>query len=136
MALPTTAVQGGIAAPGIAPARGGGGAPLASDRVDPASPTSFASISAQSRSPTDAQGGQPFYSDVSQQGNGSRSWLTPLIFRAALGFAAVAPLQGDWRAGGPTFLTDLQHGVGVYEYNMKIQAGSAALPGGVINQFS
>src|SRR6185312_15790046 len=123
MALEASSVQASSSTAAIG-ARGTGVAPLATDKIDAATPASFASISAQQRQQTDSEGGNG-YADVFDQGNNRSSWLTPLIFRAALGFAAVAPLQSGWRDNsGPTYLTDLQRGVSIYEYNMKTMAST------------
>ena len=61
--------------------------------------------------------------------------FSALISRSASAFSA-SESNNDPRLTPSLFLTDLLHGVGVYEFNMKVIAGTLKQQGQVLNRYS
>lgn len=61
--------------------------------------------------------------------------FTPLVARLAAAFpASLSMIDGQFSP--ILFLTDLVRGVGIYEINMRLFAGTFAIQGSVINRYS
>ncbi len=61
--------------------------------------------------------------------------FTPLVGRLAASYPATSG-SGEGTPSTPLFLTDLLRGVGIYEFNMKLFAGTLTNQGSVINRIS
>jgi hypothetical protein len=70
------------------------------------------------------------------RGGGTQILFTPLVSLAAATYPAGATFQEESAFQSPLLPTDLQRGVGVYEYYMKVTSGSFADQGKVLNRFS
>lgn len=62
-----------------------------------------------------------------------RERATPLISRAATGFKLEQADESGDAGGGRLFLAELMHGIGIYEFNMRITTPGAVRPGSVLN---
>ena len=60
--------------------------------------------------------------------------FTPFMALRASGFAAVEPLS-DIRSQQPVFSADLIRGVGIYDFNLKVIAGTWATHGALLNRY-
>ena len=115
----------------------GGGRFTSGDRIDGLSGSPFvSSYSGQWRAADDSglgQGGLNQWYRAPQ----SQIVFTPLVGLAAASYPAITSVQVESGNGvSPLSPTDLQHGVGVYEYYMRVTSGSTRGQGSVINRFS
>jgi hypothetical protein len=124
---------------GPAPSRAATGSRFSSaDQVEGLSGSPFVSLSDQWRAANDAGlGSGPGQGNANQflRGSGSAIQFTPLVSLAAASYPANSSMQAD---SAPTALTltDLQHGVTMYEYYMKVTSGSLRNQGSVVNRYS
>ncbi len=89
-------------------------------------------------------GWRPSYEDWHDQGqfdqfqrrqDAEQQPFTPLVGRIAGAFPASESAAGSF-SSTPLFLTDLLHGIGVYEFNMKVFAGTLTSQGQIVNRYS
>jgi hypothetical protein len=66
----------------------------------------------------------------------SRSLFTPLVGRSASAYPANESNPDGNRPITPAFLAEMQHGVGVYEFNMRVTSGAFRQQGSVVNRYS
>lgn len=119
-----------------APGRVAMGSRFASaDRVDGLAGGPFLGINGQWGAAKEGYSGDGG-GDRSPSRQGRQSLSTPLVFSAAAAYPAKEATIGEGRSGPSLFLTDLQRGIGIYEYNMKVTAGSLRTQGTVINHYS
>jgi hypothetical protein len=106
------------------------------DQIDNLSGSSFVGTSDQWRPANDQNFNQAGFGQY-PHGRDPQLAMTPLVFRTASSFAASLSSQtADSRQSAPMFLIDLQHAVGIYEYNMKLTSGAFAGLGSVVNRYS
>jgi hypothetical protein len=74
----------------------------------------------------------PWY--PSPQQDGDSPLFTPFMALSASAFPA-SETYSEVRANAPLFLTDLMRAVGIYEFNMRVIAGTLANQGSVINRY-
>lgn len=60
---------------------------------------------------------------------------TPFVGMMASAYP-VTDMTWDGLLNTPLFLSDVSHGIGVYEYNMRLTVGTYAAQGSVINRYS
>jgi hypothetical protein len=81
---------------------------------------------------SNAQGG---FNPYSSRGGQPLDTYTPFTLQTAALYRADGSSQ-DIRASTPVFLSDLMRGIGIYEFNMRIFAGTQNVQGSVINRYS
>jgi hypothetical protein len=86
--------------------------------------------------PFGGRSGREGFGRPSSRHDPEHALFTPLVGRLASAYPASESHAADTRFPPPVFLTDLLHGVGVYEFNMKLFAGAYIGQGSVINRFS
>ncbi len=80
--------------------------------------------------------GQGGFDHYPQRDEGEHPLFTPLVGRLAGAYPASESAAIGISSAPPLFLTDLLHGIGVYEFNMKVFAGTLTSQGQVINRYS
>jgi hypothetical protein len=114
-----------------------GGRFSSADQIESASGSPFINLAGEWRTGNDpglSTGQQN--ADQWLRGKGQQILFTPLVSMAAASYPAGASFQEDSSFQSAMLPTDLQRGVGTYEYNMKVTSGSFADQGKVVNQFS
>ncbi|HIJ37909.1 MAG TPA: hypothetical protein HPP80_03345 [Rhodospirillaceae bacterium] len=112
-----------------------GGRFTSTEKIDGAAGSSSVGVSGGWRSTYEGETGQGGLGQNPQQHSADQNQFTPLIARSAAAFGA-SENNSDPRLIPSLFLTDLQHGVGVYEFNMKVIAGTFKTQGHVVNRYS
>jgi len=108
-----------------------------SDRVDGAIGMGSVGINDSWRKAyDDGEMGQGGSNQYPPRSNGSRSPFTPLVGRSAAAFSANESNPDGNRPTTPAFLAEMQRGVGIYEFNMKVTSGSLRSQGSVVNRYS
>ncbi|HIJ62089.1 MAG TPA: hypothetical protein HPQ04_05295 [Rhodospirillaceae bacterium] len=105
------------------------------DRIDGVSSAVPAGVSGGWRSTYDDNAGQGGFGQYPGQKTPEMGYFDPLVNRSAAAFSA-SDSGSDPRLTTRLFLTDLLHGVGVYEFNMKVIAGTLKQQGQVFNRYS
>lgn len=145
MAIEPSASQVQPTAAPAAPGRVGGvgGRFSSTDQIESASGSPFVNLADQWRTGNDpgfATGqfttGQQQNADQWLRGKGTQILFTPLVSMAAASYPAGATFQEEGSTQSPPMPTDLQRGVGAYEYYMKVTSGAVGDQGKVLNRFS
>jgi len=140
MALePSVAALQPAAAP-MAPNQVGiGGRFATGQQVEGMGGSPFVNLSGQWRAANEGgMGAGPGQGNLNQwlRQGGTPILFTPLVALAAASYPALADVQSEQGFAATLSQTDLQRGVGVYEYYMKVTSGSFANQGSVVNRFS
>lgn len=112
-----------------------GGRFTSADRIDGVSGAATVGVSGGWRSTYEDNTGQGGYGQNPYQQVPDPAQFSSLINRSAAVFAA-GESNAEPRLTTPLFLTDLLHGVGVYEFNMRVIAGTLKQQGQVLNRYS
>ena len=112
-----------------------GGRFTSAERIDSVSGAAPPVVSGGWRSSYDDNAGQGGFGQYPSQQTPEMGHFDPLINRSAGAFPA-SEAGAEPRLTKPLFLTDLLHGVGVYEFNMKVIAGTLKQQGQVLNRYS
>jgi hypothetical protein len=70
------------------------------------------------------------------RGSGTQIRFTPRVSMAAAAYPAGATFQEEGVGQVNPMRSDLEHGVGLYEYYMRVTSGTTAKQGSVVNRFS
>lgn len=139
MALePSVASVQPSAAP-AAPSRVGSGPRFSTgDQIEGTSGSPFVSMGNQWSATAEFDLNNPQQQNANQwlRGSGAQIRFTPRISMAAAAYPAGATFQEQGATQVNPMRADLEHGVGLYEYYMRITSGTTAKQGSVINRFS
>ena len=116
---------------------GGGARHGTADQVEPIFGTGTAGVSGGWRPRYDdgaSGGGLDFFGQYRPPQDDHHALFTPLVALNAAAFPASETFS-DLRTGASLFMTDLMRGIGVYEFNMQVIAGTLPNQGSVINRF-
>ena len=106
------------------------------DRIDGVSGSASIGVRGGWRPSYEDRPGQGFYffGQYPPQHEPEQPLFTPLVARFASAFPA-SETYSEIRASTPVFIADLVRGVGIYELNMKVIAGTLNTQGSVINRY-
>ncbi len=139
MAIEPSASQVQPTAAPAASGRVGSGSRVSSgDAIEGSSGSPFVNLADQWRTGNDPglSTGQQQNANQWLRGQGTPIMFTPLVSLAAATYPAGATFQEENTFQPPLLPTDLQRGVGVYEYYMRVTSGSMSDQGKVVNHFS
>jgi hypothetical protein len=123
-----------------APLGGWGGSGSArhssADHVDAAAGVGSFGVQAGWRPTYDDRHGQGyfFFGKYPEKEDPKQPLFTPVMALFASAFAAVEPTN-DSRASAPMFIADLMRGVGIYDFNLRVIAGTTTPQGAVLNRY-
>lgn len=122
-----------------APGRVGMGPRFSSgDQIEGMSGSPFVSMGGQWNSAAEFDLNNQQQQNANQWLRGSNAQIrfTPRVSMAAAAYPAGATFQEEGVVQANPMRSDLEHGVGLYEYYMRVTSGTTAKQGSVVNRFS